>query len=236
MDGVTDLVEQVLHAAVTSPWFYAALLAVAMIDGFFPAVPSESMVITAGVFAASGEVDPAAVMLAAALGAFAGDHVSYLVGRVWGGRLVGRMPARSRRRRALGWARGVLAERGGLILVVARYVPGGRTAVTMTMGSVRFPARLFSLFAGVAAVSWAVYGTLLGLVGGAVFEDDPVRGVAMGLGLAVAVTVVAEAARCLRRRRGLREAAVGPVEDAAGGVAARAAEVPEGAARREAHP
>ncbi|GAA2440238.1 hypothetical protein GCM10010191_64810 [Actinomadura vinacea] len=206
MDGVLD----VLHAAVTSPWFYVALFAVATIDGFFPVVPSESMVITGGVYAASGEPDLALVIVLAALGAFAGDHISYLVGRGSGGRLLARARPGSRRDKALAWSRRVMDERGGLILVVARYVPGGRTAVTLTMGAVGYRLRSFSLFAAVAAVSWAVYGGLLGFVGGKAFEHDPVKGVALGIGLALTLTVVVESVRFVRgrsRRRAERSAA-----------------------------
>ena len=50
-DAITDLVE----GAMGSPWVYLALCAFAAIDAFFPVVPSESLVITAGVFAATGE-------------------------------------------------------------------------------------------------------------------------------------------------------------------------------------
>ncbi|MQY05589.1 DedA family protein [Actinomadura macrotermitis] len=190
---------EMLHTAVSSPWFYAALFAVALVDGFFLVVPSESMVITAGVYAASGELSVLPAAALAAAGAFLGDHVSYLAGRASGDRLAGR-PG-TRRHRALAWASGVLAERGGLVLVVARYVPGGRTAVTLTMGAAGYPLRSFSLFAAIAAVGWAVYGTVLGYVGGVAFEDDPLKGVAVGLGLALAVTVLVEAARHLGRRK-----------------------------------
>jgi membrane-associated protein len=195
-----DVIMDVVHTAVSSPWFYAALFAVAMLDGFFPVVPSESMVITAGVYAASGELQVLPVVALAAVGAFAGDHVSYLVGRGSGGRLARLRPG-TRRHRALEWASGVLAERGGLILVVARYVPGGRTAVTMAMGALGYRLRPFAFFAAVAALSWAVYGVVLGYVGGVAFEDDPLKGVAVGLGLALSVTVAVEAVRYLRRRR-----------------------------------
>ncbi|WP_240809922.1 DedA family protein [Actinomadura sp. WMMA1423] len=191
----------VVDTAVTSPWFYLVLFAVAAVDGFFPVVPSESMVITAGVYAASGQPELAPVVVSAALGAFVGDHVSYLVGRRAGGRLVRGARPGTRRHGALGWARRTLAERGGLILVVARYVPGGRTAVTVTMGAVGFRLRSFSLFAAVAAVSWGVYGALLGYVGGVAFEDDPLKGVAVGLGLALGVTAAVEGVRLARRRR-----------------------------------
>ncbi|WP_242608988.1 DedA family protein [Actinomadura formosensis] len=196
-----DVVMGVVDTAVTSPWFYVVLFVVAVVDGFFPVVPSESMVITAGVYAASGQPDPVPVVVLAALGAFAGDHVSFLVGRWSGGRLVRGLRAGSRRHAVFGWARRAMAERGGLILVVARYVPGGRTAVTATMGAVGYPVRWFSLFAAVAAVSWAVYGTVLGYVGGVAFEGDPLKGVVVGLGLALSVAVVVEGVRFVRRRR-----------------------------------
>ncbi|QKG19035.1 DedA family membrane protein [Actinomadura verrucosospora] len=203
-----------LGSAVSSPWFCLALFAVALLDGFFPVVPSESMVIAGGVYAASGSPDLALVVVSAAAGAFAGDHVAYLLGRGPGGRLLRRARPGTRRHGALVRAADALAERGGLVLVVARYVPGGRTAVTVTMGAVGFPVRRFSLFAGVAAVSWGLYGGLLGYVGGAAFEEDPVKGVAVGLGLALSVTGAVEGVRWARRRR--RGGEGGAVE--AGGV------------------
>ncbi|WP_225993626.1 DedA family protein [Actinomadura rudentiformis] len=196
MDGILDLV----HTAVSSPWFYLVLFAVAAIDGFFPVVPSESMVITAGVYAASGEPNVVAVVVLAALGAFLGDHVSYFIGRGSGGRLTARLKPGTRRHKAFDWASRTMHERGGLILVVARYVPGGRTAVTMTMGCVGYRLRSFSFFATLAAVSWALYGTLLGYLGGMAFENDPIKGVVLGLGMAIGVTIVVEVVRYLRKR------------------------------------
>ncbi|MEW2359519.1 DedA family protein [Spirillospora sp. NPDC029432] len=206
MNGLLDLV----HTAVTSPWFYVALFAVAVIDGFFPVVPSESMVITGGVYAATGEPDLALVIVLAALGAFLGDHVSYLLGRGSGGRLLARVAPGTRRHAALEWARRTMDERGGLILVVARYVPGGRTAVTLTMGAVGYRLRSFTGFAALAAVSWAVYGATLGFVGGKAFEHDPIKGVALGIGLALTVTAVVETVRWLRGRAARAAAAGGP--------------------------
>ncbi|MGP4028208.1 DedA family protein [Actinomadura sp. 3N407] len=196
-----DAVMGVVDTAVTSPWFYLALFAVAALDAFFPVVPSESMVITAGVYAASGRPDLVLVVVVAALGAFVGDHVSFLLGRGSGGRLMRGLRPGTRRYAAFGWARRTMAERGGLILVVARYVPGGRTAVTLTMGAVGFRLRSFSLFAAVAAVSWGLYGAVLGYVGGVAFEHDPLKGVAVGIGLALSVTAVVEGIRFVRGRR-----------------------------------
>jgi membrane-associated protein len=189
-----------VQGALSSPWGLVALAAVAAIDGFFPVVPSESLVVTAGVFAAAGHQSLPLVVVAAALGAFTGDHVSYVVGRRAGDRVTARLRPGTRRSAAFGWAAKVLAERGATVIVVARYVPGGRTAVTLTAGAVRHPLSSFSLFDGIAAASWATYAALVGFLGGAAFQDQPFKGVVLGLALALAVAGVIEAVRHLRRR------------------------------------
>ncbi|MEV4461077.1 DedA family protein [Microbispora sp. NPDC004025] len=190
--ALLDLVQQVM----SSPWLYVALFALALLDGFFPVVPAETSVITAAVFAASGETNLALVILVAALGAFAGDHISYLIGNRSGGRL--------REKKAFVWARNALAERGGLVLVVARYIPGGRTATTLTMGAVRHPLRSFTLFDAIAAGSWGVYSGLIGFFGGMAFENDPIKGLLLGLGIALSIAMVVELVRWLRKRRAVR--------------------------------
>ncbi|GLW04884.1 hypothetical protein Misp01_00140 [Microtetraspora sp. NBRC 13810] len=208
---MTDAFIDFLHQVMTSPWVYSALFAVSLIDGFFPAVPSETSVITAGVFAATGDPNLLGVIAAAALGAFAGDHVSYLIGRTGGSRLRRRMRPGTRRHQAFSWAERTLAERGGLLLVVARHIPGGRTAATITMGMVGYPLRSFSFFDSLAAGSWAIYSALVGYLGGLAFENDPIRGLLLGLGIALTITVVVEVARHLRRRRRIRDEAPEPV-------------------------
>jgi membrane-associated protein len=200
---MTEAILDAVQGLMNSPWIYLALFALAMIDGFFPAVPSESLVITAGVYAAAGEPNLFLVIAVAALGAFVGDHVSYFAGRCASGRLVGR--ARGRRRKAFDWAGGMLAERGGMVLVVARYIPGGRTAVTVTMGAVRYPSRSFAGFDAIAAISWGVYSALIGYVGGMAFEEDPIKGLLFGIGFAIMVSALIEMVRYVRRRRRPRD-------------------------------
>ncbi|MEV0291314.1 MULTISPECIES: DedA family protein [unclassified Kribbella] len=198
---MSDAILHFTEELMSSWWIYLALWGFAALDGFFPAVPSETLVVTAGVFAATGEPSLWGVMVVAAAGAFVGDHVSYLLGRGAGGRLLDRLQPGTKRHAMALWAQRALAERGGLVLVVARYVPGGRTAVTLTMGSVRYPLRKFSLFAGIAAASWGVYCALVGYIGGKAFEDNPLKGVILGIGLALAVTLIVEVVRHQLRKR-----------------------------------
>ncbi|WP_327102230.1 DedA family protein [Nonomuraea glycinis] len=190
---MSHAVLEFLQQVMSSPWLYLALFGLALLDGFFPVVPAETSVITAGVFAATGQTNLALVIVVAALGAFAGDHISYLLGYKAGGRI--------RRRKAFVWARDTLAERGGLVLVVARYIPGGRTATTLTMGAVRHPLRSFTFFDAIAAVSWGVYSGLIGFFGGMAFERDPIKGLLFGLGIALGVTAIVEVVRWVRKRR-----------------------------------
>src|SRR4051812_24960869 len=197
--------DAILHFAnelMSSWWIYLAVWGFAALDGFFPAIPSETLVVTAGVFAASiGSPNLYVVIVVAALGAFVGDHLSYLLGRGAGGRMLDRIKPGTKRHAAVLWARRALADRGGLVLIVARYIPGGRTAVTLTMGSVRYPLRRFTPYAALAAVSWGLYCSLVGYIGGKAFEDNPLKGVVLGIGLALGVTLMVEVVRHYRTRR-----------------------------------
>ena len=183
-----DVVET-LTAVASSPWAYALVAAIAALDAIIPVVPSEATLIAAGAFAGSGDLEIALVVLAGAAGAFAGDNVSYALGRLGRHRLPER-PLRA--------AQGVLATRGGLVLVVARFIPGGRTAATLAAGtSMRLPR--FVRLAAAAAIIWGAYGGLLGYLGGRTFEEEPWKGIAAGLALAAALTLVLEGVRWSRR-------------------------------------
>jgi membrane protein DedA with SNARE-associated domain len=210
LDGIVDIAQD----ALTSPWGYLALFTFAALDAVIPMVPSESLVITAGVFAASGDPSLALVVAAAGAGAFTGDHVSYMLGRTAGSRLLKRAKPGSRSKNAFDWASVALFERGGVILIIARYIPGGRTAATLTMGTVKYPLRSFSLFDAIAAFSWALYSALIGYLGGHAFEEDPIKGLALGFGIAVVFAGLIELIRHLRRRSAkAREAAAAAAGD-----------------------
>ena len=186
-----DVVES-LTALASSPWAYALIAFVAALDAIVPIVPSEATLITAGAVAGSGELQIAFVVLAGATGAFAGDSASYALGRLGRARLPER-PLRAAHR--------VLASHGGLVLVVARFIPGGRTAATLAAGTAIRPAR-FARLAGAAAVIWAAYGGLLGYAGGRTFEEEPWKGIVAGLLVAGILAAAIEAVRwSIRHRR-----------------------------------
>jgi membrane-associated protein len=189
------------RALMDISWIYLIVIAVAAIDSFLPLVPSEALMITCGVFAAT-QGRPSLLLLipAGAVGAFVGDNISYFIGRWATGPVERWFNAGEKRKRSLHWAHHNIEKRGGLILIVARYIPGGRTATTLVMGVVRWSHPRFMMFDALAAVSWSAYGSLIGYLGGHAFEDNPIKGLLLGFGIAAAITVVVEIVRRVRSK------------------------------------
>lgn len=197
------MLESLAEVVSSSPWTYALVLGFAAFDALLPIVPSETAAIAAGVLAGAGDLNIVLVVAAAAAGAFVGDNSSYVVGRTAGNAAVSRLFSPGRGLARLEWAGRVLDRRGSYLIVVARFVPGGRTAVTLTAGLTRMRERRFIPAAAVAALLWASFAGGLGYLGGRAFEDEPWRGFAAAAGLALLIVVGVEVVRKLRgpRRR-----------------------------------
>ncbi len=182
-----------------SPWTYAFLFAVAALDVIFPFVPSEASVILAGVLAATGDLILVLVILFAAGGAVLGDNTAYWIGRKAGPRIVRRFFAGERRKR-VDWAEKQVAERGGYFILVGRFIPGGRTVVTLSCGLLEMRWRRFIGFDVAAGLLWASYAALLGYFGGRAFERQPWKGFIVAFAVALAITGAIELYRWLRNR------------------------------------
>ena len=183
-------------------WSYLIIFTVAVVDAFFPLVPSETTLVIGGTFAASGDLSLPLVILAGAAGAVVGDNISYAIGTLVGERTVKRWFSGEKAHKRFEWAERTLDERGAYIIMIARFIPGGRTAVTFSAGYVHsLPWRRFIVYDLAAGMVWATYAALLGYFGGKTFEDHPLLGVALALGIALSVGVVIEAVRHFRARR-----------------------------------
>ena len=182
-----------------SPWTYAFLFGVAALDVVFPLVPSETSVILAGVIASTGDLVLFAVILVAAGGAILGDNTAYVIGRTVGHRLVNRFFSGERRKR-IDWAEQQIEERGGYLILVGRFIPGGRTAVTLACGLLEMRWRRFISFDIAAGLLWASYAALLGYFGGKAFEEQPWKGFVVAFVVALGITGAIELYRWLRKR------------------------------------
>ncbi len=148
-----------------------------LFDVFLPVLPSGVLVITAATAAAAGsgaatgqvpqEVpDIVALTLCATTASVLGDLVAYRL--AWnGGARLDRAIARSRRltnaQERLGSA---LAQSGGILVVVARFAPAGRSIVSLGAGAAHRRVGEFLPWSIVAGLAWAAYSVALGYFGG----------------------------------------------------------------------
>lgn len=185
-----------------SNWSYLAIFGVAVLDAFFPLVPSESMVIIAGTLAGAGDLNVFFVIGSAWAGAVVGDNISYGIGKFAGRRTVRRLFKNEKALKGFDWAEQQLEERGSYIIVIARFIPFGRTAVTFTAGYTQgLPWHRFLRYDVVAGGLWAAYATMLGYIGGKQFEEQPWKGIVVGLAIAFTVAFLIEFIRHRRAKR-----------------------------------
>ena len=191
----------------SSPWFYLIIFVIAVLDSVLPIVPSETLVIIGGVSAGLGNLWIPLVILVAAAGAFIGDNLSYFIGREASDWVMRRQTRTEKGARRMASIVEQVHERGGLLLITARFIPGGRTALTLSCGITKQPRRWFISWAAVAAVIWGNYAALLGFIGGKSFEDNHTLAFVIAFVSAFSVTVVIELVRWLLKRARYRKTA-----------------------------
>jgi len=188
--------------AISAPLSYLAAFWVPALDAILPILPSETVVIALGV-ATAGSADPriAVLVLLAAVGAFAGDNLAYLIGRRFGPLAERKFFSGEKGQHRREWALRTLDQFGARLIVVCRFIPGGRTAVTLTCGIVGYDRRRFVLATAFSGAIWASYAYFLGRLGGAAFEGRPWAGFLLALGAALVISALVEAVRRIRNRR-----------------------------------
>ncbi|MFI5957382.1 DedA family protein [Cryptosporangium sp. NPDC051539] len=191
---------ELTESLAASPWLYVILMSVSLLDSFLPLIPSEPVIIIAGVLAASGSTNLVLVIGATAVGAFLGDQIPYALGRGLSDRVEKRLPAKSKRRASRDWISAQLDARGGFVLVSTRFIPVGRYIVTVTSGMVRYDYRLYVLFTVLGGTAWSAYTVLTGYLGGVLFQENALLAFLVGLGLALALSGALEVIRRVRAR------------------------------------
>lgn len=214
MDIFTDM----LMTIAMSAWVYPLVAGLSLVDALIPPVPSETIVISAAALGASTGA-PNMILLAAcaAAGAFAGDFLTYLLGRRLGTTRFAWMRT-SRAQKAIGVAARGLERGGASAIFVARYIPVGRVAVNLTAGATGFPARRFVPLSLAACMTWATYSVVIGLVAGNIFGQNPILGVVVGVGVALIVGVAVDRVRSsvIARRARRQVPSNSPVKNSTG--------------------
>jgi len=179
--GLSGQIEAWILDLTGSLWIYPGIYVLSVIDGFFPVVPSESVVIaSATAWSQTGSPMLVGIWLAAALGAWCGDQVAYLIGAQfkvtrW------RLFKTDKGKALLGWADDMLERRGSSFIIAARFIPMGRVIANMSAGALRYPHSHFMKMDAVGAAIWATYTVLLGMSAGQIFQDNLLVSIVVGV-------------------------------------------------------
>ena len=144
---------------------YAGLFAIiyaetGLLIGFF--LPGDSLLVTAGLFAASGSFDIVWLNVLLVIAAITGDATGYWIGLRAGHALYSRPQSRFFRRDHLLKTKEFYDRYGGVTIVVARFMPFARTFAPVVAGVAEMKYRRFALFNIAGGVGWITSMTLLG--------------------------------------------------------------------------
>lgn len=140
--------------------------AVIVLGAIVPALP---LLFAVGVFIGLGQISGPYAVACAAVGAFAGDGISYWVGRRWGDRLRGFWPF-SKYPQLLDRGETMFRRNAFKSILVARYVGAIRPFVPAIAGMMKMPLPRYFQASGIASLSWAVLFLAPGWVLGEAYD------------------------------------------------------------------
>ena len=196
---ITDFTEWIDEFS-SNWWFVLIIFSVALLDSVFPVVPGETTVIAGGVAAGAGNQSLALVIFAGAFGAFLGDNLAYWIGARFEPRVRAWAERKPNRIARLDAAALQIKKRGGILLITARFIPGGRTILTVSSGITQQPRLWFAAWVAIAGTIWATYAAGLGFLFGQAFEDDHAIAFWLAFGTALGLTFIVEVIRWIRER------------------------------------
>jgi membrane-associated protein len=137
--------------------------------GFF--LPGDSLLVTAGVFAAAGNLSLAKLLLLVPLCAIVGDQIGYWIGRQAGQALYRREDSFIFRKRHLERAHEFYEKYGGKTVIMARFMPIVRTFCPPVAGAAMMPYSRYVAFDIAGGILWVGSMILSGYFLGSVIPD-----------------------------------------------------------------
>jgi membrane-associated protein len=140
-----------------------------LLIGFF--LPGDSLLFTAGLFAAQGTLNLPLILVGCFVAAVAGDQVGYAFGKKVGPSLFRRPDSRLFKQDYLAKAQAFFEKHGVKTIVLARFVPIVRTFAPILAGVGTMPYRTFISFNVIGGLLWSVGVTMLGYFIGELIPD-----------------------------------------------------------------
>jgi membrane-associated protein len=190
--GVTGLTGWVAYLVIAALVFGET----AVFLGFV--LPGEIAAVLGGVLASRGHLSLPLVIVIVVAAAISGPFIGYEIGKRMGDRLFRARPLR-RVQGGVDRTRAVLARRGGVAVLLGRFVAIVRALMPAAAGAAQVRYRTFTLYNVLGGLIWGVGYVLLGYLAGSAYAVIE-REVGTGLAIAIGVLVVAAIAVWLYRR------------------------------------
>lgn len=131
-----------------------------LLIGFF--LPGDTLLFTAGFFAAQGKLPLPELLAVLLLAAIAGNSVGYEIGARTGKRIFRKKDGKFFREEYIEQAERFYEKHGGKTIILARFVPIVRTFSAVVAGVGNMPRARFFVYNVVGALLWVVGVTMLG--------------------------------------------------------------------------
>ena len=128
--------------------------------GFF--LPGDSLLVTAGLFAAKGDLNIVYLNLLLMFCAVTGDATGYYIGKKLGPALFRREDSLLFKKKHLLATQEFYERHGGKTIILARFVPVIRTFAPVVAGMANMSYRRFAMFNIIGGVSWVFSMTMIG--------------------------------------------------------------------------
>jgi membrane-associated protein len=204
IETLTDLLHRIYDVEGIIRWGGLLMLVAivfaetGLLVGFF--LPGDSLLVTAGVFAAAGHLNIWTLLAALSAAAVIGDQVGYYIGRSTGPKIFRREDSLFFKRAHLMRAHAFYEKHGGKTIIIARFVPIIRTFAPVVAGVAEMDYRRFVSFNVIGGLLWVWSMCLIGFTLGSAIPDIQ-RNIHIVIVVVVILSLVPGIVEVVRSRR-----------------------------------
>jgi membrane-associated protein len=213
LGGVTDAIDpqQLIRSFGTIGLFLIIFAESGLLIGFF--LPGDSLLFTAGLVAARGDLNIAVILVGCFVAAVLGDQVGYAFGRKVGPSIFSKPNSKLFKQEYVQRADQFFEEHGPKTILLARFVPVVRTFAPILAGVGSMKYRTFLVYNLIGGFVWAIGVTSLGyLLGDQIGEDNIDKYLLPIIFVIIVISVLPAVFVVLRPRRKATATALSPAE------------------------
>ncbi|WP_310384165.1 DedA family protein [Roseateles sp.] len=173
MELISTLIDFIVHVdrhlatfvGLYGAWIYGLLFLIIFVETglvVMPFLPGDSLLFVVGAMCGTGLLSLPIAMSVMVVAAIAGNQTNYTIGRYFGPKVFQWEQSRFFNRDAFNKAHEFYERRGGVALIIARFMPFARTFAPFVAGVAQMTRRKFTFYDVTGALLWIGSVTLAG--------------------------------------------------------------------------